>query len=486
MQLYNTITRKKEEFVPLSDDAVKLYVCGITAYDYCHIGHARSAVVFDVLVRYLRSVGYNVTFVRNFTDVDDKIINKANAEGSTSEAIAEKFIQAFYEDMDRLGVLRADIEPKATEHIQDMVDLIRVLEEKGAAYATPSGDVYFRVRKFESYGALSGRNIEELQSGARIQPGEEKEDPLDFALWKSAKPGEPYWESPWGNGRPGWHIECSAMSKRFISMPFDIHGGGQDLAFPHHENERAQSEAAYDTEFARYWVHNGFVQINSEKMSKSLNNFITIRDILAGYLPEVLRYFLLTKHYRSPLDYSTTALDEAEKGIKRIYACLSMIDTELARSKWSKSALPAEIGEELAQLEKAWDEVMADDMNTAGAIGHIFSLVRLANRILEDKTLKKSEEAKAVFERILANMARWGKVLGLFEQDHAAFLTDLRDSRAARLSVDAADVQRLIIERNTARKEKDFARSDAIRDELAAMKVAIKDTPAGTEWDVEI
>src|SRR6056297_1259933 len=339
MQLYNTITRKKEQFIPLNDDAVKMYVCGITAYDYCHIGHARSAVVFDVLVRYLRSVGYDVTFVRNFTDVDDKIINKANAEGSTSEAIAEKFIQAFYEDMDRLGVLRADLEPRATEHIQDMIDLIRTLEKKEAAYATSSGDVYFRVRKFKSYGALSGRNIEELQSGARIQPGEEKEDPLDFALWKNAKPGEPSWESPWGMGRPGWHIECSAMSKRFISMPFDIHGGGQDLAFPHHENERAQSEAAFDIEFARYWVHNGFVQINSEKMSKSLNNFITIRDILAGYLPEVLRFFLLSKHYRSPLDYSTAALDEAEKGIRRIYTCLTQIDAETARDKWSKSPL---------------------------------------------------------------------------------------------------------------------------------------------------
>jgi cysteinyl-tRNA synthetase len=486
MQLYNTITRKKETFVPLSDDAVKMYVCGITAYDYCHIGHARSAVVFDVLVRYLRSVGYKVTFVRNFTDVDDKIINRANAEGTSSEAVAEQFIQAFYEDMDRLGVLRADIEPRATEHIQDMIDLISTLESRGVAYATSSGDVYFRVRKFESYGALSGRNIEELQSGARIQPGEEKEDPLDFALWKSAKPGEPYWESPWGKGRPGWHIECSAMSKRFISMPFDIHGGGQDLAFPHHENERAQSEAAFDTEFARYWVHNGFVQINSEKMSKSLNNFITIRDILAGYLPEVLRYFLLTKHYRSPLDYSTSALDEAEKGIKRIYTGLSQIDAELSRTKWSKSPLPSEISEELGRAEAAWAEAMADDMNTAGALGHIFTLIRLANRIIEDKTLRKSEEARTVFERILADIARWGEVLGLFKQDRTAFLTALRDCRAGRISVDGTEVRRLIDERNAARKEKDFARSDAIREELAAMNVVIRDTPAGTEWDVEI
>jgi len=486
MQLYNTITRKKEQFIPLNDDAVKMYVCGITAYDYCHIGHARSAVVFDVLVRYLRSVGYDVTFVRNFTDVDDKIINKANAEGSTSEAIAEKFIQAFYEDMDRLGVLRADLEPRATEHIQDMIDLIRTLEKKEAAYATSSGDVYFRVRKFKSYGALSGRNIEELQSGARIQPGEEKEDPLDFALWKNAKPGEPSWESPWGMGRPGWHIECSAMSKRFISMPFDIHGGGQDLAFPHHENERAQSEAAFDIEFARYWVHNGFVQINSEKMSKSLNNFITIRDILAGYLPEVLRFFLLSKHYRSPLDYSTAALDEAEKGIRRIYTCLTQIDAELARSKWSKSPLPAELTEELTVAETAWGESMADDMNTAGAMGHMFTLIRLANRILEDKTLRKSEEAKAVFKRIVKNMTEWGRVLGLFQQDRSTFLAELRDSRARRLSVDTAVVHRLIEERNAARKDKDFSRSDAIREELAAMQVAIKDTPAGTEWDVEI
>ena len=295
-----------------------MYVCGITAYDYCHIGHARSAVVFDVLVRYLRYIGMQVTFVRNFTDVDDKIINRANREGTDFESIARSYIDAFYTDMDRLGILRADIEPKATEHIKEMIELCENLITKGHAYSTPSGDVYFRVRSYADYGKLSGRNIEDLMSGARIEPGEEKEDPLDFALWKGAKPGEPSWPSPWGPGRPGWHIECSAMSERYLPLPFDIHGGGQDLAFPHHENERAQTEAATDKQFVRYWVHNGFVQINSEKMSKSLNNFVTIRDILANYLPEVLRFFLITKHYRSPLDYTSDALEESERALKRL------------------------------------------------------------------------------------------------------------------------------------------------------------------------
>ncbi|NCC24130.1 MAG: cysteine--tRNA ligase [Deltaproteobacteria bacterium] len=267
MQLYNSIAREKQEFRPMLDNTVRMYVCGITAYDFCHIGHARSAVVFDVLYRYLCHLGYGMVFVRNFTDVDDKIINKAKAEGTSESQISERFIQAFYEDMDRLGIARPEVEPKATEHIQEMIAVVERLLDKGHAYATPDGDVYFRVRSYGPYGALSGRNVEELQSGARIQPGEDKEDPLDFALWKSAKPGEPVWESPWGQGRPGWHLECSAMSEKYLGLPFDIHGGGQDLSFPHHENERAQSEAAFGGEFVRFWVHNGFVQVNSEKMS---------------------------------------------------------------------------------------------------------------------------------------------------------------------------------------------------------------------------
>jgi cysteinyl-tRNA synthetase len=485
MQIFNSFTRKKEEFVPLTPGKVSMYVCGITAYDYCHIGHARSAVVFDVLVRYLRYIGLDVTFVRNFTDVDDKIINRANREGSDSETIARTYIDAFHEDMARLGILPADIEPKATEHIAEMIKLCEDLIAKGHAYATPSGDVYFRVRSYAKYGQLSGRNIEDLISGARIEPGEEKEDPLDFALWKGAKPGEPSWTSPWGQGRPGWHIECSAMSERYLPLPFDIHGGGQDLTFPHHENERAQSEAATDKQFVRYWVHNGFVQINSEKMSKSLNNFVTIRDILANYLPEVLRFFLITKHYRSPLDYTADALEETERALKRIYLTKAAAEAHVAGTKWSATPLPAEIVVESTALEAKWDEAMADDMNTAAALGHIFVLMKIVNRILDDKTLKKSADGRDLIRHALKLFERWGEVLGLFQMDSATFLTQLKDSRIKRRKIDTALIGAKLAQRQEARAAKDFARSDAVRDELLALGVTIQDTAQGPQWDVE-
>jgi cysteinyl-tRNA synthetase len=485
MQIFNSFTRKKEEFVPLTPGKVSMYVCGITAYDYCHIGHARSAVVFDVLVRYLRYIGLDVTFVRNFTDVDDKIINRANREGSDSETIARTYIDAFHEDMARLGILPADIEPKATEHIAEMIKLCEDLIAKGHAYATPSGDVYFRVRSYAKYGQLSGRNIEDLISGARIEPGEEKEDPLDFALWKGAKPGEPSWTSPWGQGRPGWHIECSAMSERYLPLPFDIHGGGQDLTFPHHENERAQSEAATNKQFVRYWVHNGFVQINSEKMSKSLNNFVTIRDILANYLPEVLRFFLITKHYRSPLDYTADALEETERALKRIYLTKAAAEAHVAGTKWSATPLPAEIVVESTALEAKWDEAMADDMNTAAALGHIFVLMKIVNRILDDKTLKKSADGRDLIRHALKLFERWGEVLGLFQMDSAAFLTQLKDSRIKRRKIDTALIEVKLAQRQEARAAKDFARSDAVRDELLALGVTIQDTAQGPQWDVE-
>lgn len=485
MQIYNSLTRKKEEFVPVTPGRVSMYVCGITTYDYCHIGHARSAVVFDVLVRYLRYTGLDVTFVRNFTDVDDKIINRANREGADADTIARTYINAFYEDMDRLGILRADIEPKATEHIAEMIELCENLIEKGHAYSTPSGDVYFRVRSYTKYGQLSGRNIEELMSGARIEPGEEKEDPLDFALWKGAKPGEPFWKSPWGPGRPGWHIECSAMTERYLPLPLDIHGGGQDLTFPHHENELAQTEAATNKQFVRYWVHNGFVQINSEKMSKSLNNFVTIRDILANYLPEVLRFFLITKHYRSPLDYTADALDETEKALKRIYLTKAAAEAHVAGAKWSATPLPADIVVEATVLEARWDESMADDMNTAAALGHIFVLMKIVNRILEDKTLKKSEAGRDLVRHALKLFERWGEVLGLFQMQNEEFLSQLKDCRIRRRKIDTAFVDARLAERLEARAAKDFARSDAIRDELLALRVTIQDTPQGPQWDVE-
>ncbi len=484
MQLFNSMTKKKEAFTPLVPGRVGLYACGITAYDYCHIGHARSSVVFDTLVRYLKKTGNDVTFVRNFTDIDDKIIKRAARENTTERDIADTYIQAFYEDMDALRIERADHEPKATEFVQEMLDLAAKLIEKGHAYSTPSGDVYFRVRSFDGYGKLSGRNIEEMRSGARIAPGEEKEDPLDFALWKGAKPGEPTWESPWGPGRPGWHLECSAMSEKLLGIPFDIHGGGQDLLFPHHENELAQSEAATGCEFARFWVHNGFVQINSEKMSKSLGNFITIRDIYKLYLPEVLRFFLLTTHYRSPLDYSDAALSEAEKGIKRIYQTLAAIDEAASRSKWSGTPLPEELRKEYETHAAAITESLEDDLNTAAALGHIFSLVRLAGRILDDKTLKKSGQAKDLIVEIKDTIRGLADVFAVFDTPPAEFLENLKTSRANRHKIDPAAVEALIQKRQEARNAKDFAASDAIRDELAAMNVEVKDTPQGTVWDV--
>ncbi len=461
-----------------------MYVCGITAYDLCHIGHARSAVVFDVLVRYLKFKGYNVTFIRNFTDVDDKIINRANQEQRSSKEVAETYIAAFYEDMDRLGILRADAEPKATEHIHEMVQLIEELIQKGNAYVAPSGDVYFRVRSFEPYGKLSGRNIEEMEAGARVAPGEEKQDPLDFALWKAAKPDEPSWPSPWGEGRPGWHIECSAMSERHFTLPLDIHGGGQDLVFPHHENEIAQSEAASGKEFARYWVHNGFVQIDSEKMSKSLGNFKTIRDILESFLPEVLRFFLLTKQYRSPIDFTTEAMEEAEKNLKRIYTAKQQLEAELERKKWSKTDLPEEIPAELTQHEENWIEAMEDDCNSAAALGHVFGAIRLANRLIENKSWRKSEASQKIYARILEDLQTWGGVLGLFTQKSAAFLDSLRHCKLKRRELDACEVDSLVMQRHEAKKAKDFERADAMRDKLLAMGVEVRDTPTGPVWDV--
>ena len=485
MQIYNSLTRKKEEFVPVNPGKVSMYVCGITAYDYCHIGHARSAVVFDVLVRYLRYLGLEVTFVRNFTDVDDKIINRAHREGTDAETIARTYIDAFYEDMDRLGILRADIEPKATEHIPEMIRLCEELIQKGHAYATPGGDVYFRVRSYSRYGQLSGRNIEELVAGARVEPGDAKEDPLDFALWKGAKPGEPSWSSPWGPGRPGWHIECSAMSGRYLPLPFDIHGGGQDLSFPHHENERAQIEAATDQTFVRYWVHNGFVQIDSEKMSKSLNNFVTIRDILDTCLPETLRFFLISKHYRSPLDYTAEALEEAERALKRIYLTKAAAETHIQGESWTSTPLPPEIVVEITALEVKWDEAMADDMNTAAALGHVFVLLKSMNRILEDKALRKSGAGRDQLRHSLRLLKRWGGVLGLFHMDSQEFLLQLKEIRIRRRNIDPVNIEARLAERLAARSARDFARSDAIRDELLTQGVTIQDTPQGSTWDVE-
>ena len=483
MLLYNTLGRKKEEFVPVHPGKANMYVCGITAYDLCHIGHARSALVFDVLVRQLRHTGLEVRFVRNFTDVDDKIINRANKEGRDWREVAQTYITAFHEDMDRLGVLRADEEPRATDFIPQIQAICSTLIDSGKAYSTPSGDVYFRVRAYEPYGKLSGRSLDDLLSGARVAPGEEKEDPLDFALWKAAKPGEPFWESPWGKGRPGWHIECSAMSQPYL--PLDIHGGGQDLIFPHHENEIAQSEAACACSLARYWVHNGFVQVNAEKMSKSLGNFKTIRDILENYLPETLRFFLLGKHYRSPIDFTAESMDEAEKAQHRVYTALHEAGKALARDKWKKTPLPQEMAEEWAALPKAFDAALEDDINTAQALGQVFAQVRLVNRLLEDKALRSAEAGRDLLQEFLARAQEWDKRLGLFGQAPQAFLADLRGQRATRGKIDVARVEELMFARQEARASKDFARSDSLRQEILDLGVSVRDTPEGQVWDLE-
>ena len=483
MLIYNTLGRKKEEFVPAQAGKANMYVCGITAYDLCHIGHARSALVFDVFSRQLRHMGLEVRFVRNFTDVDDKIINRANKEGRDWREVAQTYITAFHEDMDRLGVLRADEEPRATDYIPQIQAICSTLIESGKAYPTPSGDVYFRVRAYEPYGKLSGRSLDDLLSGARVAPGEEKEDPLDFALWKAAKPGEPFWESPWGKGRPGWHIECSAMSQPYL--PLDIHGGGQDLIFPHHENEIAQSEAACACSLARYWVHNGFVQVNAEKMSKSLGNFKTIRDILENYLPETLRFFLLGKHYRSPIDFTADSMDEAEKAQHRVYTALNEARKALARDKWEKSPLPPEMAEEWAALPKAFDAALEDDINTAQALGQVFAQVRLVNRLLEDKGLRAGEAGRDLLQEFLARAKEWEHRLGLFGLDPQAFLAELRSQRARRANIDVARVEELMVARQEARASKDFARSDSLRQEITDLGVSVRDTPEGQVWDLE-
>ena len=484
MKLYNSLTRQKEDFLPLRPGKVHMYVCGITAYDLCHVGHARSALVFDVLARHLRSTGLEVFFARNFTDVDDKIIKRANDDGRDWREVAETYMRCFHEDMDRLGVLRADAEPKATDYIQEMQALCGELIRRGKAYAVPSGDVYFRVRAFPEYGKLSGRSPDELRAGARVTPGEEKDDPLDFALWKAAKPGEPCWESPWGKGRPGWHIECSAMSAPYL--PLDIHGGGLDLIFPHHENEIAQSEGAGAPHMARFWVHNGFVQLDSEKMAKSLGNFKTIRDILESRLPETLRFFLLGKHYRSPVDFSLAGMDEAEKAQKRVYQTLAATQALLAGNTWKTTPFPAELAVEATQLEAAFTEALEDDLNTASAIGHIFGLVRVVRHALEDAKLRSSEGARNLFAAFHRNARSWSDVLGLFGSDAAGFLDALRAQQLARRRIDPSAVEALLDKRALARQKKDFAASDALREELLALGVEVRDGPEGQRWDIVV
>ncbi len=480
---YNTASRRKEEFRPLEERKVGMYVCGVTVYDLCHIGHARSAVVFDVLVRYFRARGFDVTYVRNFTDIDDKIIKRANELGKDTTEIAAQYIKAFYEDMDSLSVLRADIEPRATEHIGHMIEMIQVLLNKGYAYQK-DGDVYFSVERFEGYGQLSGRKLEDMHAGSRVAVDQNKRHPMDFALWKAAKPGEPKWNSPWGPGRPGWHIECSVMSNHYLGPSFDIHGGGRDLLFPHHENERAQSIAATGGDFARFWIHNGFVTVESEKMSKSLGNFVTIRDALEQYHPEVLRLFLLSKHYRSPIDFSSQAVGAMQVGLVRIYRTLERVQKVLG-STMTADATPGEpflSSENLSPSLAKFVEVMDDDLNTAGAVGLVFDKIRQINKILDRSGPSKANDGQALDEN-RKELFKMATVLGILQRTPEQFFEEMPRKE---VEIDPAEIESLIARRAEARARKDWVTADKIREQLKAKGIILEDGPQGTTWRVDV
>ena len=492
LRIYNTLTAKKEDFVPLRDKKVGMYVCGVTVYDLCHIGHARSAVVFDSIYRYLRYRGYEVTFVRNFTDIDDKIIKRANEEGVDYKAIAEKYINEFNIDMGMFDLEKPSFEPRATEHIPEMTGLISTLVEKGFAYPG-NGDVFFSVDRFKDYGKLSKRNLEEMQAGARIEIDEKKRNPLDFTLWKASKPGEPSWESPWGMGRPGWHIECSAMSQKYLGETLDIHGGGKDLIFPHHENEIAQSEAATGKPFVRYWIHNGFVNINKEKMSKSLGNILTLKEIFKDWHPEVIRLFLLSHHYRSPVDYSADSLSEAKSGLDRFYTTINSIQ-ELNKTiplesppsytgKGKGGGVPlAEVNQAIESFRTRFEEAMDDDFNTAQALGYFYDLQRYLNSLLDISKGHPTEEVISMLRRGLDHFSNMGRIFGLFQEDPKTYLSEERKRGLKKLDLSEDEIMRLIGDRNVARKEKNWKRADEIRSHLLSQGITLEDTPSGTIW----
>ena len=463
MRIFNTMTRQKEEFIPNNPGEVKIYACGPTVYNYIHIGNARPLCVFDVLRRYLEYKGYNVKFVQNFTDVDDKIIKRANEEGITFEEVSKKYIEEFWTDANGLNFKKASVHPKATENIDEIINIIKTLEEKGYAYAV-DGDVYFRTLKFKEYGKLSHQPIEDLQSGARIAIGEKKENPLDFALWKAAKEGEPYWDSPWGKGRPGWHIECSAMNKRFLGDTIDIHCGGQDLIFPHHENEIAQSECANGCTFSKYWMHNGYINVDNVKMSKSLGNFKTVREIANVYGYEVIRYFLISSHYRSPINYSLEIIEQCKSALERLYTCRESLDFALKNAK----DIPddEELIKKLNSHREQFIAAMDDDLNTADGVAAVFELVKDINTSILDKEVSKNvcQTAATVFDELC-------NVLGI--------LYNRKNN-----DVDS-DIEALIEERQQARANKDWATADRIRDELKAKGIILKDTPQGVTWTKE-
>ena len=490
VRLYNTLTKKREEFIPIEEGKVGIYVCGITAYDVCHIGHARSAVVFDVIYRYLKYKGYDVTYVKNFTDVDDKIIGKAIAEGTDIGEIAERYIREHNEDMDRLGVARPTAAPRATESIKGMIRLIETLMEKGLAYVV-DGDVYYSVEKFSGYGKLSGRSLDDMMAGARIDIDEKKKNPFDFVLWKSSKEGEPWWSSPWGKGRPGWHIECSVMSQRFLGDTFDIHGGGEDLIFPHHENEIAQSEGATGKPFVKYWIHNGFIKIDSDKMSKSLGNTLTIKEILDAYHPEVVRFFILQRHYKSYIDFSDGAMAEARGGMERVYTALKGIKDALGGGESVSDLSEKDLsGEDKTAFEKVhtlpvrFTEAMDDDFNTPMALGYIFDAIRIINGYLSRMGTQAARGGLVVLHEARERVREVGKVLGLFLEDPDDYIAKNQEREVKKRGLDVEEVERLIDERKQAREAKNWARADEIRDLLAARGIVLKDTPTATTWKI--
>jgi len=461
VKLYNTLTRKKEEFVPLKEGRVGIYVCGPTVYDFFHVGNARPFIVFDVLRRYLEYKGYRVTYVQNFTDVDDKIINRALEENSTMDEVSERFIKEYFADADKLGVKRATFHPRATEHIEEIIYLIKRLEDKGLAYAAADG-IYFDTRKFSGYGKLSGQNLEDLNAGARVEVDKTKRNPADFALWKKQKPGEPAWDSPWGKGRPGWHIECSAMSTKYLGETIDIHAGGQDLIFPHHENEIAQSEGASGRIFARYWLHNGFINIENEKMSKSLGNFFTIRDISRDYDLEIIRFFMLSAHYRNPVNFSREMLNQAKNGLERLYNAKGDLEhLEKNAQRQQMNSREEEKAKGLEAYRKKFEEAMEDDLNTADAVAAIFELVRDIN------TFVKGDVSAAFAKRALELIKELTGVLGIMSKEEQG---------------PDKIIEQLVARREEARKQKDWALADKIRDDLRVRGIIIEDTPQGAKW----
>ncbi len=465
MKIFNTMTAKKEEFVPMDKNEVKIYACGPTVYNYIHIGNARPLCVFDVLRRYLEYRGYNVKFVQNFTDIDDKIIKRANEEGTTYDVISKKYIEEFWTDANGLNFKKATVHPKATENIDEIIKLISTLVEKGYAYQAEN-DVYFRTLKFKEYGKLSHQPIEDLESGARIAIGEIKEDPLDFALWKGAKPGEPYWDSPWGKGRPGWHIECSAMNRKYLGNTIDIHCGGKDLVFPHHENEIAQSECANGCTFANYWMHNGYINVDNVKMSKSLGNFKTVREIANVYGYEVIRYFLISSHYRSPINYSLDIIEQCKSALERLYTCRDSLDFAIKNAAEETKENDAELIAELDKRREQFIAAMDDDLNTADGLAAIFELTKDINTKILDRDVSKAvcEHAAKLYDELC-------DVLGILYNRKENTLD--------------SDIEALVEKRQEARKNKDWATADKIRDELKAKGIILKDTPQGVTWTKE-